>query len=845
MAIKYIDFVNGDDTNDGSTWALAWKTLTTGATAARIAPGDELRIAKSPDPTSLGQTALWSGIDRIYTEITPTSSTNATPIVITKVGHGVVTGDIVQVYGHTTNTNANGKWKATRIDDNQFSLDNSVGNGVGGASGKFSVINHRVVQLTSAVTQDICNCDTAWTAGTGCTVTIEATIVKEGTGSAKIVCGTSGAGQILAKYALPASLDLSAYEQISFWFQNNAALAINNLEIRLYSDAACTTLVESLPIGACVGYGKMRPEVIDKAAPLSSTIQGIALYAVTSQAGKTYYLDNIIACKASSAVDSITLRSLIAKNIDNENGDHVFLGLQAINGNLLFLDNYAITYSNTGMGYSGVTENVITYKREGIVFDLASGNNQILNDQGTQASPIILSGGWNKVNDLLDGYTVMDGLANYTPGIYCYGKRYVNISYIQCSRFTYGFHYMSEYGYHTKINATNCGTAGIKAGNAFYLNIYMLNNIQGYDSESGVPICNSDGITCNNNTNGGIVLATSGMLDYTNLIANNNGTSGIQMSNYKYQIGLIKKCNFNRLYAVNVNGAALIYINQINECNYNNIGVYMASEYSRISLIKELNNNYIAIRMSNAANVIYKIEKMNYSTSASIDFNGTQNYNNVIYQIEEAIGINKPFVTGKPINCYIYKAVGSNHNLNGTLNAISLYLIECAIGGIVKTTNTTILDGRVFNHNYDNSGNHYIDTEYGYIENENVIRHTASGIAWKIAITNVLRTSIYPIKLTIAKVFCLAGSQAIMSCWVKKTHASDIGAKLIINHYINQTVTIDVATVASETTEWQQLIVNFTPTGDGVVEFEIEAYWVANEADEFVYVDDVSVAQLI
>lgn len=64
MTTFYLDYVNGNDANDGSSWALAWKTVTSGATAARIAPGDIIRIAKSPDPTSLGQTALWTDLSR-------------------------------------------------------------------------------------------------------------------------------------------------------------------------------------------------------------------------------------------------------------------------------------------------------------------------------------------------------------------------------------------------------------------------------------------------------------------------------------------------------------------------------------------------------------------------------------------------------------------------------------------------------------------------------------------------------------------------------------------------------------------------------------------------------------
>ena len=54
MATFYLDFANGNDANDGSSWAQAWKTITAGPTAARIAPGDIVRIAETEAPTSLG-----------------------------------------------------------------------------------------------------------------------------------------------------------------------------------------------------------------------------------------------------------------------------------------------------------------------------------------------------------------------------------------------------------------------------------------------------------------------------------------------------------------------------------------------------------------------------------------------------------------------------------------------------------------------------------------------------------------------------------------------------------------------------------------------------------------------
>jgi len=74
-----------------------------------------------------------------------TSSTNATPIVVTKVAHGLATGDIITVNGHATNTAANGRWTVIRVDADTFSLTGSVGNGIGGGTGCFAPAAKRIL----------------------------------------------------------------------------------------------------------------------------------------------------------------------------------------------------------------------------------------------------------------------------------------------------------------------------------------------------------------------------------------------------------------------------------------------------------------------------------------------------------------------------------------------------------------------------------------------------------------------------------------------------------------------------------------------------------------------------
>jgi len=71
MATFYLDYEGGNDAADGLSYANRWKTLTNGATAARIAPGDTIRVMASPDPTSLGVTATWTNKSATVTLSSP------------------------------------------------------------------------------------------------------------------------------------------------------------------------------------------------------------------------------------------------------------------------------------------------------------------------------------------------------------------------------------------------------------------------------------------------------------------------------------------------------------------------------------------------------------------------------------------------------------------------------------------------------------------------------------------------------------------------------------------------------------------------------------------------------
>lgn len=91
MAIVHIDLVNGNDANDGSTWALAKKTIP-------ISGSDEIRIAKSPDAVSTGVNATLTKFSNSIVLATPLTKTIDTAVGNSWTMSANVTGGTYNTY---------------------------------------------------------------------------------------------------------------------------------------------------------------------------------------------------------------------------------------------------------------------------------------------------------------------------------------------------------------------------------------------------------------------------------------------------------------------------------------------------------------------------------------------------------------------------------------------------------------------------------------------------------------------------------------------------------------------------------------------------------------------------
>jgi hypothetical protein len=665
MATFYLDYENGNDANNGTTWALAWKTITSGATAARIAAGDVIRIAKSPAPVSLGTTGVWTNLSKTVT-------------------------------------------------------------------------------LGAAQTATIDLCGVAWTAAAGgdttVTLTAVATDAKQGSYCMKLAVDSAPQASILQAYYATGTLNLSAYQKISFWIKNSAAIAdATTWVVKLCSDTAGATAVDTFYVPAIPSTARWVPLTLTKdgGGNLGSAIASIAIYtgATVPAASSNILVDDFIAC----TTDGLNLQSLISKNSAEQGGAEGWYGIQSINGTTVLLDTDTNTLANAGRGYSGTTETVTTYKRETIKTALASASAtevQTVQDSGTLGSNIEFQGGWNISTTVQEGETFFDGLNGNGYGIYLSSKSYITFNYLNVCRYKYGVYYDSSSNNNTITtlsNANNNSSSGVNYGSSSNNTITTLSN-------------------ANNNTSYGVSYYSG----------NNNNT-----------ITTLSNANNNSSFGVYYYNSSNNTITTLSNANNSSYGVVYSSGYN--NTIKFLSTS------GNATSGIFNNAGINYL------------FNALIAEATEVAGY------------------------------------------------TSFVNSRIFSNKHDQTAdNHWIFTDGGTINSQTAVRHTASGIAWRLNVTSADRSSSYPLSLSIAKIAVTANNLVTVKAWFRRSNTGITG-RLICKGGQIAGVSNDVytdMTAAADT--WEELTITFTPTEAGVVEIEAQAWGGTTYS---VYVDDMTITQ--
>lgn len=402
MTTFYIDPESGNDANGGTSLADAWKTWKLGATAARIAPGDFIRVKKSPDPTSIGS-CTWTDASRSVT-------------------------------------------------------------------------------IPSGVIKDVDMCETAWTASANVTSTASTTR-RQGSFSASHAIG-GGFGTGLASYkALAGSTDFSGYQQLSFWVRSSTALTAGTYRINLCSDAVGAVVVDSFDIPEVPATAIWHPYTVNKGSALGATIQSVALYRVSGSDTPTILLDNIIACKATSSADSLSLTSVFGKNTAAEPWWHV---PEALTGTTLTIGATPASGQSGSRTFRGTSETVTTYKRECFIVDTPGASLAVQTatltamDAGTVAGGVITySGGWDTSSmSTQTGETWYSGVNNQAMGLITNGN-YNSFEKFGFARYYYGMLIQASLNRFNYCTVVSTQAFGVSSSSTFQNELKNLTVCQG------------------------------------------------------------------------------------------------------------------------------------------------------------------------------------------------------------------------------------------------------------------------------------------------------------------------------------------------------------------------------
>lgn len=800
MSIFYIDPVNG---NDSTTAPLGWWSVAyTGGSGTEPVAGDILTGATS------NQTATVTAVT-ITTGTWASNTASGTMYVYGKSGTFV--NEQVDVsngahYHATTNfvvcawkTLVSGATSSRIVAGDTIRIAKtmdatSIGDGTW-------TDDSGVVTLATAQTITVDNCETAWTTGGGdvATPTKDSTTnnFMQGTGSAKFIFDS--AVQINTKQAyfpLPATLDLSSKQIISFWMYTSSAISgADRLRICLCSDAEGATVVDTISVPVTVaGCWEHYQVARTSGGNLGAGINSIALYTGGTSPGNsiTVYLDNIIA----TTTNGLNHGSLISKNSSStlDPAAEQWFALRSIDDTTLTIDGGA---SGSNGFYSTIgtsPDTVTTYYRNPLrtmPANAASAALEQVTINGSASSRCTYTFGWDPTTNEQNGMTWYDGIVR-TSSTYNVGRPFLGIS-------------------KSYITINGLGIVRFRSGN-------------------------------NNSTQqrNDITMAMSLVFypyDY-NSNTFSNGSMTTQMNN----------CNgFSSLFYCSVNNITWKSY-EINCQSPRFLGGYKNDiEW----YIKKSPSSYVPIEYSNSRFKIVSYSNSYFLFTGEVSTATTSAHNNVIHDCEFSA------VTGSTSYFLGFNNTANNLCYNITANTACtsgvIYVNNC---GPVYIRNLTTQDTQYVYTVSDSYGpaTAQIDIingdpnlsrtvyNHGVAFMQQIERHTVSGYAWQVDVTSSLANIAKPVTVNVAKVACTGGKLVTFKAFVKKSDASDIGARLIVRA-ITPGITTDQITTKADDTNWEELTVTFTPTYKCVVDVDLDVYWVANAADDSVYLDDITITE--
>lgn len=804
MAIRYVDLVNGNDSNNGVTFATRKKTLLSawGSLSGEnenIPDGHEIRVM-GQDITEVGTATFYthqqrqkpfSGISAITTGSNPTVTYN---------NHSFSEDNWVWMYAtQTANRDVAGIWQIKNVTTNSFDLIgvNNTQAALSTTSGSIYSISRNIIYLDSAVTKtlvstrrnssyDITYGD-QWIASTGVTHSYNTGGFSVSSIFAdKFTIGSTVAAGKLAYHTFSSTLDLSDYQQLSFLMYQNSGVTSGTTyyySICLCSDTTGDTVVNEFIIPSRGGAGKYNTFAIDYGSSLGSSIQSIAIYKYGPTNSADFYLSNIIACKAPSEPDSLTLRSLIG--VGNGN----WYNILSIDERRVTIAHYLQSGSSVSV-WTGHGENIdgtaTVYKIEPN-YETISNNFTNYSDWysvnvSSENSYVKISGGWNTTDMSTQdsgGMTFIGSLDN--NGRFAYGgtASHLHFENIGVVNFYTGFYISSSSCKGWRF--TNCTFIGVQD---YSINYPTLGeHYETYDCKFIAN--NGTGVNYQRNSRCANYNTFSAGSNHGNLSA---GVLNIYQSN-----------------DILVEGLRSISTKQSPIYSQYSLGVQI-TDYNVMHYCTGHANNFRGISIQNSANVSIKGGIMTTRDSGSISASACYNVS------ADRITINN--TSGSSLQGDV--SVGANQGSRSLI-------------GLTNFSHNSVVGIQSV----------YIACTASVIESDG-FTSTGSGFSYRTRLTTTNRsTEKHPQEFPLAQVLVSSGSTVSVAASVYRTGAG-LNYKLFCPS--GQMIGLGATEAkATTTSQWERLSFDFVPTETGVIEI-FAGVWGATTS-QYTYIDNLEVSQ--
>lgn len=172
-----------------------------------------------------------------------------------------------------------------------------------------------------------------------------------------------------------------------------------------------------------------------------------------------------------------------------------------------------------------------------------------------------------------------------------------------------------------------------------------------------------------------------------------------------------------------------------------------------------------------------------------------------------------------------------------------IHLHNCSFDkSVVDLSGQDWRDYQAICHKYNKTeDDHRLYGYYREASSETSVRHTASGMAWKIQPTNVANVNFFqPAELPLATFAFNAGALVTVKCWCRRTNTGITAGIKVIGGWVDGVASDVSAEMTAIADTWEELTITFTPTEKGVLELIGYAH---GGTTYTAYFDDFSVTQ--